>query len=385
MKKTNFNKKVLVALSGGIDSAVAAALLKKQGFNVSGAFMIFQRQKDQDVNKCCSPGAQIRARKIAQKLNIPFYVFDLRKDFQKEIINCFIKELKSGRTPNPCVVCNKKIKFGIFLKKALTFGADYLATGHYAKIIQNSKIKNQNDAKKIPLELSENNDPSGKVFKLLKGKDKYKDQSYFLWQLSQEQLSRIIFPLADYTKNEVKKMAERLNLPVLNIPESQEICFIESGLEAFLEKNIKKNWGDILDEKNNLLGKHPGIYFFTIGQRKNIVPCLENKWKSRGPYFVFKKDAKNNILFVTKNKKKLYKKELIAKNINWVFGKTPEMPLKILAKIRYNHSGEKATIKKMIGQKDCKIIFDSLQRAVTPGQSVVFYQKNEVLGGGIIV
>lgn len=373
MRAKNINKKVLVALSGGIDSAVAAVLLKKQGFDVFGAFMMFHEPKNKNINKCCFSEAQTRARQIAKKINIPFYVFDLRKDFQKEVINYFLKETKSGFTPNPCVVCNKKIKFGLLLKKALMCGADYLATGHYAKIkIQNIKCKSQNENLKC------------KVFKLFKGRDKNKDQSYFLWRLSQNQLSRIIFPLADYTKNEVKKMAERFNLPVLNIPESQEICFIQDKIELFLEKKIKKNWGKILNERNVFLGRHPGIHFFTIGQRKNVVPYLENKWKSKGPYFVFKKDKKNNVLFITQDEKKLCKKELIAKNINWICGKTPKMPIKILAKIRYNHPEIKATIKKIAGKKDCKIVFDTPQKAVTPGQSIVFYQKKEVLGGGII-
>lgn len=360
-KNKNINQKVLVALSGGIDSAVAAALLKKQGFDVSGAFMIIH-------DNFCFSEAQKNSQKIAKKLNIPFFVFDLRKEFQKKIINYFLKELESGLTPNPCVICNKKIKFGLLLKKVLAFGADYLATGHYARL-QRASLK-----------------PNSKNFKikLLKGKDKNKDQSYFLWQLNQNQLRRIIFPLGKYTKKEVKKIAKKLGLPVVNIPESQEICFIKNNLKLFLENKIKKKWGQVLNENNVFLGKHPGIHFFTIGQRKNIVPYLKNKWKSKGPYFVFKKDKKNNIVFVTSNEKKLNKKELIVKKVNWISGSPPKTPIKILAKIRYNHQPAKATIEKMIDKKYYKIVFDFSQKSLTPGQSIVFYQKEEVLGGGII-
>jgi len=257
------------------------------------------------------------------------------------------------------VICNKEIKFGLLLEKALQIGSDFIATGHYAKVI---KRKNK--------------------FHLYKAKDKTKDQSYFLWQLNQKQLKHIIFPLGNLTKTEVKKLAKKYQLPVSGIPESQEICFIKNTLEEFLQKYLKPKPGKIIDVNGKVLGTHKGLVFYTIGQRKGIR-------LSGGPYYVVDKDIKNNLLIVTKAEIDLYKKELVAENINWVLGSSPDFPLRIKAKIRYLHTPASATVYplnpcKVRPCKKIRVVFDRPQKAITPGQSVVFYKGQEVLGGGII-
>lgn len=320
-------------------------------------------------NRCCSPEAEKRARKVAKVLKIPFYVLRFEKEFKKAIVDFFLKGYREGITPNPCVVCNKEIKFGIFLEKALALDADYIATGHYAR-----KQKIENRKRKIE-------------HRLLRGKDKEKDQSYFLWQLNQNQLKRILFPVGDYTKEEVKRLAKKFKLPVLNIPESMEICFIQNTINDFLARYLKLKPGKIVDTKGKIIGKHQGLWFYTIGQRRGIkLPD--------GPYYVLDKDLKKNNLIVTKKEKELYKKELIAKNVNWTSGKAPKLPLKVKAKIRYRHKAALATITEIAKSKVYSLRFKFAQRAITPGQSVVFYSPTEIptkigkgqelFGGGII-
>ncbi len=362
--------KVVVAMSGGVDSSVAAALLKKGGFypkigrrvDVIGVFVKFwaehKRGELPGLNRCCSPEAEIRARKVAKILKIPFYVFNFEKEFKKRVVDYFLREYKAGRTPNPCVVCNKEIKFGLLLEKALRLNADFVATGHYARI---KKIEDR----KQKIE-----------YRLLKGKDKEKDQSYFLWQLSQNQLSRILFPVGNHTKEEVRRLAKKFGLPVFDAPESQEICFISGNIEDFLKKYLKEKPGSVLDKQGKILGRHRGLWFYTIGQRKGIG-------LSGGPYFVVDKNIKQNVLIVTKNEKDLLKKELLVKDVNWISGKLPKLPMKIKTKIRYRHKAASARIYNMQNTK-YKIFFDKPQRAITSGQSAVFYSGLELLGGGII-
>jgi len=335
------NKKVVVAMSGGIDSSIAAALIKESKVETIGVFMRIYPDPLR--------GSEKRARKIAQILNIPFFVLDLRKEFKNKIINYFLKEYKKGRTPNPCVLCNKEIKFGLLLKQVRKMGAEFLATGHYARV---------------------------KAQKLLKAKDREKDQTYFLWQLDQKKLKHILFPIGGYTKKQVKDLAKEFKLPMSGVQESQEICFIKNTCNDFLLKHLKKNPGNIVDAKGKVIGEHKGLWFYTIGQRKGI------NVSGKKPLYVLKKDIRKNILIVTENKKDLESKELTVKDINWISGKAPKLPLRVMAKVRYRTCSSRAKIMKDV--KSYKVVFDKPQRAITVGQSVVFYKGAEVLGGGII-
>jgi tRNA-specific 2-thiouridylase len=325
-------KRVIIAMSGGVDSSVSAALLKKAGFDVIGVFIKFWSD---------DPSSEKRAKAVAKKINIPFKVISFKKEFKKIVVDYFIEAYKEGLTPNPCVVCNKEIKFGLLFKKLEFLKYDYIATGHYAR------IKNGN---------------------LLRGRDREKDQSYFLWGLNYKILDKVLFPVGGYVKSEVKKMAKDFKLPVVNIKESQEACFITTNLNDFLKKYIKNKSGDIICD-GKVIGEHNGLFFYTIGQRKGIN--LPN-----GPFYVLNKDIKGNNLIVTKNEKDLLKKELFVKDVNWI--NKPKSSLKMKAKIRYKHNLAEAVI------SGKKVVFSKPQRAITSGQSIVFYSKEEVLGGGII-
>ena len=356
MKKIKQSVKVICAMSGGVDSSVAAALLKSAGFDVIGVFMKFwsapkESRLQGEWNRCCSPEDENRARKVAKILKIPFYVFNFEKEFKKRVVDYFLEGYRKGTTPNPCVVCNKEIKFGLLLEKAKKMEISFLATGHYARV---------------------------QAQKLLKAKDKEKDQTYFLWQLDQRKLKHILFPVGGYTKKQIKDLAKEFKLPVLDIQESQEVCFIKNTCNDFLLKHLKKNPGDIVNTKGKIIGKHNGLWFYTIGQRKGI------NISGKKPLYVLKKDIKKNILIVTESKKDLESKELIVKDINWISGREPKLPLKVMAKVRYRTCSSRAKIVKDIKSKKYKVVFDKPQRAITSGQSIVFYKGVELLGGGII-
>ncbi len=336
-------------MSGGVDSSVAAALLCAGGFDVTGVFMKFWKDGQAGKNRCCSAESEKLARLTAKKIGIPFYVVNAEKEFKKKVVDYFLNEYKKGRTPNPCVVCNKEIKFGFLLEKAFSLGADYIATGHYANI---------------------------KDGRLLKGKDKQKDQSYFLCQLDQKQISRILFPVGNYTKPQVRALAKKFGLPSAKTEESQEICFVQHATNDFLKKYLKTKPGKITDKAGKILGRHNGLWFYTIGQRRGLGV-------NQGPYFVVSKDFKKNILAVSKNKKDLLSREFTAEKVNWVFGREPKTPAKAEVKIRYRHKPAKAVIAK-IQKGKYKISFEKPQLAVTPGQSAVFYRGKELLGGGAI-
>ncbi len=346
-------------MSGGVDSSVAAVLLKKQGYDVSGFFLRLWKEKDTKAD-------EKSARDMAKKMDIKFKVVDAREIFKKTIVEYFLREYKSGRTPNPCAVCNPKIKFATITKIADELGIEYVATGHYARLRREiSNVKSQ-----IPN-------------KLQTALDKTKDQSYFLYGLSQKQLSRIIFPLGDYKKTEVKSMAKKMELPVFDRKESHDVCFITGKAEEYLQKNIKLRRGKIVDMNGKILGEHRGLPLYTIGQRKGI------ELGGTGPYYVAKKDsAKNRLIVVSRSDNpKLFKKIMLVKNVNWI-SKPSKFPLAANVRIRYGHSAVYAIIEPRITKtvKKYKVTFKESQRAITPGQSAVFYSKSgEVLGGGVII
>jgi len=359
MIQANKGKKVIVAISGGVDSAVAAALLKKQGYDVTGVFMKYWADLDSldnKENKCCSAEARTDALKVCLKLGIPFLTWDLQKEFKKAVVDDFIKSYSLGLTPNPCINCNKDIKFGLFFQMAMKNGADFISSGHYAQI----KKKKGYDA-------------------IYAAKDKLKDQSYFLYNLSQKQLAKIIFPIGNYTKSEVRKLAQQFKLPVAYKKESQEICFVnDNDLENFLNTRLKANPGLILDiQTKKKLGKHTGIYYYTIGQRLPLG--------GRGPYYVAAKDMKKNVIFATNNRnsKYLFDTELKVRELNWIKGQAPKLPMKVKTQIRYHAPYINAKIN-ALNKNAIKVKLDKKQFGICPGQSAVFYLNKELIGGGVI-
>ncbi|MFH1361382.1 MAG: tRNA 2-thiouridine(34) synthase MnmA [bacterium] len=360
--------KVLVAMSGGVDSSVAAALLKEQGHECLGVTMQVWSYK-KSFGGCCSLEEVNDAKKVADKLEIPHYVLNFRDVFQKMVVDNFIEEYKNGRTPNPCIRCNQFIKFDHLLKKADELGCEKIATGHYAKI----KLKIKNEKCQM------------KEFILLKGKDKKKDQAYVLYMLNQEALSRTLFPLGEMTKEKVRQTAKELGLPVHDKEDSQEICFVEDDdYTNFIKQNCPEavKPGKIVDLSGKVVGRHEGVAFFTLGQRKGIGSHLSQ------PKYVVKLDVENNAVVIG-DQEDLLAKELIAKDLTFVSGQVPTKPLKIKAKIRYN-SKEALAMLEILGkeeakeQEEAKVLFAEPQRAITSGQSIVFYQGEEVIGGGII-
>ncbi len=359
------HKKAIVLMSGGIDSSVAAVLLQKQGFDLTGIFIIFGNQNDRisKENKCCSIEAQDSARRVAGKLNIPFYTINLAKEFKARVIDYFISEYKKGRTPNPCVMCNKFMKFGLMLDKALSLGFDYVSTGHY---LISAKCKVQ----------------SAKLFKLFQAKDRVKDQSYFLYTLTQKKLKHLLFPVGDYVKDEIRDLAKKFDLPVLERKESQGVCFVgDESVVDFLKKKIKVEPGEIVDiNTKKAVGEHSGLSFYTIGQRQGIgVGGI-------GPYYVVSLDFKRNKLWVTNKAGDplLFGKGFIVRDLSWVAGKKPKLPFPCRVRIRYGHPSQKAELKAS-NKARIRVEFCKAQRAITPGQAAVFYNKKELLGGGIIV
>lgn len=370
-------KKVVVGMSGGVDSSVAAALLKKQGYEVLGVFMKYWNEPVKDAekydkklieNKCCSLESLKDARTVANQLGIPLLVVDAQKEFKKEVVDNFLNEYKKGRTPNPCVVCNKLIKFKVLLQKAKELKADFVATGHYGRVTR--EIKNQKS--KV------------KKYNIYQAKDEKKDQTYFLWQLPKKNLNKILFPIGDYEKEEVRKMAEKFGLITATKKESFEVCFVPGDdYNGFLERNLPKvSEGNIKTVKEELLEeKHEGLPFYTIGQRKGLqINAKTPNWE---PFYVLNKDIKTNTLIIGKDKE-LYSKQCRIEKINLLEELKNNQSVQV--KIRYGMKPVNAKI--VFNNKKTKIVFTNKQRAITPGQSAVFYKKEKagikLLGGGII-
>ena len=343
-----FSKKVAVAMSGGIDSSLAAALLKEKGYEVIGITMHHHNNSE----------SLETAYQVAKKLEIPWYMIEITNEFKELIINYFCREYLSGRTPNPCVLCNQKIKFGLLLERAKSLGADYIATGHYAI--------NDHDKKSAR-------------FLLKMGTDENKDQSYFLYRLNQNVLPFILFPLGEFKKSQTREVAKNFGLKNDKKEESQEVCFIQEGdYRKFLKMNISLNIkpGNFVDKSGNILGVHQGIPFYTIGQRKGLG-VSSNKRK----YVIKINLTKNTILLG--EEEDLYNNRLIARNLNFIANSEFLNSLKVEVKIRYNSKKSPAVISSY-GKNKMIINFETPQRAITTGQSAVFYQGDVVLGGGII-
>ena len=362
MKVDARKNRVYVAMSGGVDSSVAATLLTKQGHDVTGVF--FKPWSPYpDISYCDWQQDRQDAMRTAVKIGIKFKTWDLSKDYGKLVTKYMIDSYKAGITPNPDVMCNKEIKFGLFLKLALKEGADYIATGHYARI---KTCKNYRSD----------------FYKLLKGKDENKDQSYFLYTLTQDQLKHSLFPIGDYTKPEVRQLAKKFGLPNYAKKDSQGVCFIGTlDMKEFLKKYIRSKPGLIKSSSGGkVIGRHDGVYYYTIGQRHGLDLSILG-----GPYFVSKKDIKKNIIYVSKIANENGARSMHAKieNINWI---TPPISksAKTSIKIRYRAESIPATIKISSNAKNAIIKFLKPAVAITPGQSAVFYKGKEVIGGGII-
>ena len=354
------SKRVLVAMSGGVDSSVAAALLVQQGYEAIGATMcLLKSPEDRAVSSCCSLEAVEDARRVADKLNMRHVVLPMQDAFQKYVIDDFIAEYQRGRTPNPCIKCNQFLKFDMLLKHAQALGADYMATGHYAGV---------------------RFDGERNRWLLLRGTDKSKDQAYALFRLTQEQLSQTLFPLGEITKKETREIAKSLGLSVAAKKESQDICFVPNkDYPAFLERvapDLVKP-GMILDVSGKVMGQHKGIAFYTVGQRKRLGIS------SPVPMYVVKIDKQTNTVVVGGNEY-LMKTRLVAEDISLISVPELSVELEVTAKIRYNTKDSSAIVRPMF-KSTVEVVFDNPQRAVTPGQAVVWYQGDVVVGGGTIV
>ena len=358
------NKRVVLGMSGGVDSSVAAILLKEQGYEVIGVFMKNWEEKDDNGN-CMAEEDYKDVVTVAEQLDIPYYSVNFVKEYWDKVFTYFLDEYKKGRTPNPDVMCNKEIKFKAFLDYAIKLGADYVATGHYARIVHEEK--------------------DGKIKSvMLRGIDDNKDQTYFLCQLSQKQLEKVLFPIGEYTKPQIREIAEKYNLATAKKKDSTGICFIgERDFNEFLSKYLPAKGGNIVNTEGKILGKHNGLMYYTIGQRKGIG--IGNSKEGTGePWFVVDKNLETNELIVTQGDRSvLYSKGLIATDFNFINMEDMEFPLECTVKFRYRQSDSKAVIKKLPDEK-YEVLFDEPQKAVTPGQIVVAYKDEVCLGGGVI-
>lgn len=358
MQKANNQQTVVVAMSGGVDSSVAAALLVEQGYRVIGMMLrLWSEPGAEAYNRCCTPEAMSLARRVAHQLEIPFYALDIRETFQRKIVQPFINDYLQGVTPNPCLSCNRQIRFGALLEHARTLGANYLATGHYARLRVNGQGKLQ----------------------LLAGVDNHKDQSYVLSVLNQSQLSQALFPVGEYSKPQVRELAQRFALPVAERSDSQDLCFLAGDdYRNFLRRQAPQveNPGVILNRQGEVLGKHRGLAFYTIGQRKGLGVS------GAQPLYVLEKDLERNALLVGELEE-LGSNELTASAVNWISGTPPDHALRVEIKIRYKARPAWGLVTALTNDR-VRVNFEQPLRDITPGQAAVFYDGEVCLGGGII-
>lgn len=354
-------KRVVVAMSGGVDSSVAAALLLEQGYQVIGVTMRLWDLPQEEAGRaaCCSPEDIYDARAVANQLGIPFYVLNMKEAFQREVVDYFVQDYLRGLTPNPCIRCNDKLKFDLLLRRALELDAGYLATGHYARIFRPG-------------------DSEG--FLLMRAQDLRKDQSYFLFTMNQTQLAKVLFPLGELTKNQVRVLAAKWQLKVRDKRESQEICFIPDGNYApFIRQQcdgLAPGPGYIVNSKGRLLGTHPGIYSFTVGQRRGLGLT------SSQPLYVLKIDSARNLIVVGPEEE-LCCRGFMADSVHWVSGRPLRERITVTVRPRYRCPEATATLTPL-SETRVKVEFASIQKAVAPGQAAVFYRGDAVLGGGWI-
>ena len=410
---TTLKRKVFIGMSGGVDSSVAAFLLKKDGYDVTGVFI-----NGYNADGCEEKDAE-DARKVAEHIGIPFYVLNAREEYFENVVQYMIDEYKRGITPNPDVMCNKKIKFGIFLDKALKLGADYIATGHYTCLHMNDEFRISNFEKHInsptyrqnPKNDSKSNPTVGlpaqaggqnPKFCLYEAKDRGKDQSYFLWTLTQEQLKHCLFPIGGYTKPEVREIARKTGLPTANKKDSQGICFLgKVKLPEFLKEYIEPRKGDVFDTEGNKVGEHDGVQFYTIGQRHiNLQLTTRDRQQTannikqktdRKPFYIAEKDVKRNALVIAEGSSNpaLFRSEIEITDVNFIDPLSFEISVR--ARVRYRQPLAKAVLSKSKNRGRYRIVFDEPQKFIAPGQSAVFYSAHEdknglreMLGGGVI-
>ncbi len=353
--------KVVVGMSGGVDSSVAAYLLKEQGYDVIGVTMQIWQDEEQAMQEenggCCGLSAVDDARRVAAALEIPYYVMNFKKEFKEHVIDYFVEEYQNGRTPNPCIACNRYVKWESLLQRSLSIGAEYIATGHYARVVQ---LENGR-------------------YTLRRSATLAKDQTYALYNLTQDQLKRTLMPVGEYTKEEVRSIAEKINFRIANKPDSQDICFVPDGdYASYIEEEagVKVPEGNFVLTDGTVLGRHKGITHYTVGQRKGLGLALGY------PAFVLEiRPETNEVVIGTKEESMTM--QLRARNLNFMSIEDLTEPLHVFTKIRYNHRGAWCTIEKT-GEDEILCTFDEPQRAVTPGQAVVFYDGEYVLGGGTI-